>query len=55
MQRSVAGSVGGSTQQPDITPTGISEQVVTLKNPDALWENYVKTNAVPLSEKETPI
>jgi hypothetical protein len=51
--RLLAGSVGGSTQQPDITPTGISEQVVTLKNPDTLWENYVKTNAVPWPASES--
>jgi hypothetical protein len=53
--RLLAGCVGGSTQQPEITPTGISEQVVTLKNPDALWDNYLKTNVVPCPEKETEI
>ena len=46
----LAGCEGGSTQQPDITPTGISERVVTIKNPETLWEDYIKTNVRPLGE-----
>ncbi len=38
----LAGCAGGNPQQPDITPTGISEQVVKLKNIDTLWDNYMR-------------
>jgi TIR domain len=37
----VAGCVGGNLQQPDITPTGISERVVKLKKIDTLWGDYI--------------
>jgi hypothetical protein len=38
----LTGYAGGNPQQPDITPTGISERVVKLKNIDTLWENYMR-------------
>jgi len=37
----LAGYGGGNPQQPDITPTGISEQVVKLKNIDTLWDTFM--------------
>jgi hypothetical protein len=37
----LSGYAGGNYQQPDITPTGISEGVVKLKNIDKLWDKYV--------------
>jgi hypothetical protein len=39
--RLLSGWSGGSPQQPDITPTAISEEIVKLKNIDTLWDNYV--------------
>jgi len=38
----LTGYAGGNSQQPDITPTTISERIVKLKNVDALWDNYIK-------------
>ena len=38
----LSGYAGGNSQQPDITPTTISERIVKLKNVDALWDNYIK-------------
>jgi TIR domain len=37
----LAGFAGGNPQQPDITPTGISERVVKLKNIDMLWDTFI--------------
>jgi len=38
----LSGYAGGNPQQPDITPTGISERVVKLKNIDTLWDNHIR-------------
>lgn len=42
----IAGWTGGHAHQVDITPTGINERVVTLKDADIdnLWEKYVREN-----------
>jgi hypothetical protein len=37
----LTGYGGGNSQQPDITPTTISERIVKLKNVDTLWDNYI--------------
>jgi hypothetical protein len=34
---------GGNQGQPIITPGRISEQIVEIKNPDALWDDYMQT------------
>jgi hypothetical protein len=38
----LAGHAGGNAQQPDITPTGINERVVKLRNIDSLWDDYIR-------------
>ena len=40
--RLLSGFTGGNHQQVDITPTGISEEVVRIKNIDALWDDYFR-------------
>jgi serine/threonine protein kinase len=40
--RLLSGFTGGNHQQVDITPTGINEEVVKIKNTDGLWDNYCR-------------
>jgi hypothetical protein len=38
----LSGYAGGNSQQPNITPTQISERIVKLKNVDTLWDKYIE-------------
>jgi predicted nucleotide-binding protein len=35
---------GGNVEQPAITPTQIDERIVNLKNPETLWDDYIRKN-----------
>src|SRR5882762_7944053 len=48
----LSGYAGGNSQQPDITPTSISERVVKLKNIDMLWDNYMRER-IPWQERDS--
>lgn len=47
------GWTGGTRQQPEITPMNIAEHVVTIKNTETLWDEYVAQNIPwPMPEYE---